>query len=171
MNNISYRTRNKVGWPDGPWMTEDDKRQFTDLATGLPCLIVRGPYGALCGYVGVNKNHPYFGQSYSDIHAEVHGGLTFAGKCRPGDEAETICHLVSEGEDDEVWWLGFDCSHAFDFMPKMGIIFGHDDKCVYRDMDYVTKEIENLAIQLKQAEAIDIDHEVVKPLELDAHQV
>lgn len=36
-------------------------------ATGLPCLIVRNRFGALCGYVGVAEGHPLFGLSYSEV--------------------------------------------------------------------------------------------------------
>lgn len=53
METIEYRTADKSQWGEGPWTAEPDKRQWRDEATGLPCLIVRGPHGAFCGYVGV----------------------------------------------------------------------------------------------------------------------
>lgn len=82
METLEYRTIDKTGWGDGPWQDEPDKRQWQDDATGLSCLIVRGPAGAWCGYVGVPETHPYFGADYSsDVDMDVHGGLTFAGKC------------------------------------------------------------------------------------------
>jgi hypothetical protein len=56
-----YRTIDKTLWPRGEWDDEPDKMQWQDEATGLPCLIVRGPVGALCGYVGVPEGHPCFG--------------------------------------------------------------------------------------------------------------
>ncbi len=43
MEKIEYRTVDKTGWGEGPWQSEPDKRQWQDEATGLPCLIVRGP--------------------------------------------------------------------------------------------------------------------------------
>ena len=55
----------KTGWGDGPWTDEPDKMQWIDEATGLDCLIVRGPMGALCGYVGVPPEHPWHGIPYS----------------------------------------------------------------------------------------------------------
>lgn len=96
METIEYRTVDKSDWADGPWKNEPDKRQWQDPETGLPCLIVRGPAGALCGYVGVPKGHPWHGMGYSgngewgsperekspEAVVDVHGGLTFAGGCR-----------------------------------------------------------------------------------------
>lgn len=57
---------------------------------------MRGPVGALCGYVGVVKGHSWHGMGYSgngewgsqerekspEAVVDVHGGLTFAGGCR-----------------------------------------------------------------------------------------
>ncbi len=56
--------------------------------------------GIACGYVGVPRGHPYFGKGCDDVDVQVHGGLTFAG--------------YWEDIDSEIWWLGFDCGHAFD---------------------------------------------------------
>lgn len=54
MERIEYRgVVDKSGWARGVWDSEPDKIQWQDAETGLPCLIVRGPVGALCGYVGV----------------------------------------------------------------------------------------------------------------------
>lgn len=145
---------------DGPWLTEPDKAQFVDPTTGLPCLIVRGPVGALCGYVGVPSSHPAFKKHYDDVpNIEVHGGLTFSGLCQPNTRGEEhgICHVVDEGEDDKVWWLGFDCSHYNDFAPKTRVALkrvgvereldGFTDE-VYRDWTYVHNEVIALALQL-----------------------
>lgn len=63
METIENHTYDKAGWGEGPWQSEPDKRQWQDEATGLPCLIVRGPVGALCGYVGVPLEHPAYGLS------------------------------------------------------------------------------------------------------------
>jgi hypothetical protein len=59
MQEISYRdVVDKTGWGDGPWQSEPDKKQWQDEATGLPCMILRGPSGSWCGYVGVHPYHP-----------------------------------------------------------------------------------------------------------------
>lgn len=107
----------KSTWDRGPWDNEPDKAQWEDEATGLPCLIVRGPVGALCGYVGVGRKHPKYGRDYSEVDAEVHGGLTFADGCQKADPEHGICHIVAPGEEDDVWWFGFDCAHAWDLAP------------------------------------------------------
>jgi len=146
METIEYRTMDKSGWGPGPWMNEPDKKQWNDHATGLPCLIVRNALGALCGYVGVSKSHPDFECDYNDVDVRVHGGLTFANHCRPGPEDASICHIVADGEDDNVWWLGFDCAHCDDEVP------GHTWMRwggLYRDFDYVSREVTRLALQLK----------------------
>jgi hypothetical protein len=88
MKRIAYCTVDKAEWVRGPWDDEPDKLQWQDEETSLPCLIVRGPAGALCGYVGVPKEHPLHGKDYDGAYdviytgeEGVHGGLTFAGPC------------------------------------------------------------------------------------------
>lgn len=137
METREYRTVDKSTWGEGPWRSEPDKAQWPDEATGLPCLLVRNRMGALCGYVGVPPGHPWHGVGYScnpstredeswgsdertspESAIEVHGGLTFSDKCHPmTNEAQGVCHVAEAGEPDDVWWFGFDCSHAWDFMP------------------------------------------------------
>lgn len=154
MRTIEYRTQDKTKWGDGPWQIEPDKVQYADPWTGLPCLVRRSEgSGALCGYVGVPRSHPLYGKRYMDGSAvadlDVHGGITFAAKCAPGDEPTAICHVVEPGEDDDVWWLGFDCAHAFDQMPKMAADGLHlVTRGEYRDLAYVKQEIHKLAAQL-----------------------
>jgi len=72
----------KSEWPRGVWDHEPDKVQWQDEDTGLPCLIVRNPVGALCGYVGVPEGRPCHGKEYDTVDVECHGGLTFAGPCQ-----------------------------------------------------------------------------------------
>lgn len=76
-----WSTIDKSGWGRGPWQDEPDKVHWVDEATDLDCLIVRGPHGALCGYVGVPEGHPDYQKGYDDVPVEVHGGLTFADGC------------------------------------------------------------------------------------------
>ena len=158
MKTIEYRTCDKTDWGEGPWLTEPDKVQWQDPATGLPCLIVRNTEvtGALCGYVGVPEGHPFFQKGYDDVPVEVHGGLTFAAFCRDTEFADRgICHMVEPGEPDHVWWLGFDCSHAGDRSPRIDRLLrslGSDrtwaDYETYKDLAYVKAEVTALAQQL-----------------------
>ncbi len=167
-----WRFINKGKWAKGPWQKEPDKVQWRDKHTGYPCLIVRSKMsGALCGYVGLTKRHRWFKKGYPDIDVDVHGGLTYADMCMEDDKEHGVCHIVQQGEDDKVWWLGFDCAHAFDLMPgfearskelherlgqpkygmpKTGPFASH-----YRDMEFVKREVTKLAGQLKEGEHAD----------------
>jgi len=162
VENKTWTTIDKTGWGDGPWQAEPDKEQWTDKATGLPCLIKRNDLGALCGYVGVPEGHPWFGKDYDDIQAaDVHGGLTYAGICQEGPEDKTICHIPAPGEPDQMWWLGFDCNHCMDIAPGMkahmtAIGLGQSlypfGEC-YRTISYVKAECARLAEQAAAAVA------------------
>ena len=96
----------KSGWGDGPWQSEPDKVQWIDKATGLHCLVVRGPAGALCGYVGVPPSHCLYGRRYASctlpvahqcadrgcdhsprMALSVHGDITFSEHCAKVDRA------------------------------------------------------------------------------------
>jgi hypothetical protein len=146
---------------EGPWQTEPHYEQFK--AFGLDCVIARNP--ALffwCGYVGVPKGHPLYGKEYDDIDGivEVHGGLTYSSAC-----SGHICHTPAPGDPDELYWLGFDCGHAFDtspgmtalnkemqdLMPERAELFKRMDRYSfgeYRDYTYVVGVTKSLAEQL-----------------------
>ncbi len=202
MKTIEYTTTDKTSWGEGDWIGEIDKKQWRDEETGYACLIVRNIHvtGALCGYVGVTKQHSLYGVNYQDSHEstriiwdkikegetgkrgvvplmcyklsekelpgldmifDVHGSLTFSGECHHSDDpSKGICHLDSS--NDNVWWLGFDCSHAGDVSPKMDAkireVMGRRERFLdeeYRNFSYVIKEVESLAWQLKEVERIN----------------
>lgn len=156
----------RVGWPSGPWDDEPDKIQWLDEATGFPCLIVRNRMGGLCGYVGVPRGHRFYKVGYDAVsigdemeynennYPPAHGGLTFSNKCLEGPENGTICHVVEEGEDDDAWWLGFDCSHYMDITPRMLMLdaeFGFQkEHGSYKDVAYVKQNVAELAAWLKE---------------------
>lgn len=133
--------------PHGPWDNEPDRVEWSH--GGFPCLIVRGPLGALCGYVAVPASHPWHGVDSDVIGAEVHGGITYSRACE-GD----ICHVPPPGEPDDVWWLGFDAAHCYDVIPgppvappgvyplNHGLANG-----TYRTIGYMRAECERLAEQ------------------------
>lgn len=194
MTTIEYRTVDKSQWGDGPWQSEPDKKQWTG-ESGLPCLIVRGPHGALNGYVGVPKGHPAYGEHYDSIDVRAHGGLTYAShdKEKPtraawrrwrtralarrgeatqypvGDAARLLSERakeiedydafvawvtasnISNGGDEDLYWLGFDCAHSGDMAPAYGRYrFARFEDDAYRDIAYVTAEVESLAEQLQR---------------------
>lgn len=156
METKEYRTVDKSEWPRGVWDAEPDKMQWPDPATGLPCLVVRGPSGALCGYVGVPAGHPLFGKDNDGDacdYIRVHGGLTFSGPCADaGDEARHICHVPGPGEPDHVWWLGFDCAHCDDLSPaRFDSRWARLSEETYKNIAYVRAEVARLAAQLKAA--------------------
>lgn len=117
---IFYGVQRKDDWGYGQWCHEPDKVSWVDEATGLDCLIVRSQVmGALCGYVGLPPGHDLYGRYYDEIHAiECHGGLTFSDRCQPTmSPAVGVCHIPQDGRPVDVWWLGFDCGHAWDLCP------------------------------------------------------
>lgn len=138
----------RTNWPSGAWDNEPDRKQWEDKETGLPCLIIRNDLGNLCGYVGVDKNHIFFHKEYYEINVEVHGGLTYSGECNG-----RICHEANEiKEENETWWLGFDCAHYGDFSPGLSKYRGFDllnEVIDYKDLTYVEGECEALAKQIK----------------------
>jgi hypothetical protein len=144
----------RTGWPAGPWDTEPDRLEWRmSEPPGYPCLIVRSEAtGVLCGYVGLPPGHPAHGQGLDEVDVSVHGGLTYADKC-----SGRICHVPAPGEPEDVWWLGFDTGHAFDYMPAVAAGLASAGAAPrlpgpggdhYRDVAYVRAEVEQLAAQL-----------------------
>lgn len=153
MKTQQWTTIDKSAWPRGEWDNEPDKVQWPDADTGLPCLAVRNSaFGHWCGYVGVPPGHPQHGKGYDYVDAEVHGGLTFANTCRPGDdEAHGICHVPEPGEPDDVYWLGFDCGHGWDTSPAYLARypqFPDPKEATYKTLAYVQAQCAALAKQL-----------------------
>lgn len=56
--------KDKSTWGEGPWTSEPDRLEF-ETACGLTGLVLRGPLGALCGYVGVPPGHPLYKVHYN----------------------------------------------------------------------------------------------------------
>ena len=171
----------KSDWPDGPWTDEPDKAEWTDEATGLPCLIVRGPMGALCGYVGVGKDHPLHGAGYSDnvnvpqeeferpignigsvvtlisaVNADQETGtmpLNCVIKAHWGLNYASECvGRICHAGGEKVWWFGFDCGHCDDVTPSSLKRYPSFHGQVYRDVAYVKAEVELVAGQLHNTE-------------------
>ena len=116
-----------------PWEDEPDHAEWVQEVSGYKCRIVRNEHtGTLCGYVGIPKEHRFWGASYEDdelrdIGDNVHGGITY-----------------SQQGDDGWWYFGFDTSHMDDFAPKMVetliAVRGGSDSRFYDCMKYKTWE-------------------------------
>ena len=138
----------KLFFPYRPWEDEPDHAEWTQEVSGYKCRIVRNEItGSLCGYVGIPRDHRFWGTEYNthdeldDISDNVHGGLTY-----------------SREESDGWWYFGFDTNHIDDFAPKlveMLIDRGRKDfaffKCMnYKTWDFVEGEIHWLGKRLWQ---------------------
>jgi len=134
-----------------PWRDEPNRVAWRDPSTGLQCLVLRGPMGALNGYVRVPRDHVMHGLHARRRKVErlrVHGGITFAG-CLGG-------RRMKRGH-----WFGFDCAHWRDLVPRMrdaleqfgeqlGSPMAFERDQVYRTVEYVRGECTDLAAQLAQ---------------------
>lgn len=147
---------------EDPWNLEEQRYDFH--YKGMPCLVMRNHSGALCGYVGVTKEHPLYGV-HPDHHIFVHGRVTFS---EFGDGTAHVdkwfYHAPYDLEGNLVWWIGFHCAHAGDYCPgtaetlrKMGATKEmYEPKQVgqfmevYRDFDYVLNEVRKLGDQLEK---------------------
>jgi len=145
MSISQYQKINKSSWPEGPWMQEPDEVKWIDEDTGYECEIYRNALnGFLAGYVVVTKSHPLFKVDYSPSNElsrklqeiDVHTGITSLGS--------------SKKHGDDKWLLGFNCCQDGDLSPNLRSFVPSDN---YKDIEYVTSEVESLAKQLKDLEA------------------
>ena len=123
-------------WLHGEWTNEPLMHLWKSF--GLPCLIMRTPFGHLCGYVGVKSDHPYFNMKEVDsyeLNLHVHGGITFGAKM--------------EMFGPEFYWLGFDCAHLRDYSPY-GKLPGGGRIQDYKNFETVKFEVQRLADQISQ---------------------
>lgn len=160
-------------WGPGPWDGEPDKASWTDEATGLPCLAVRGNphFGIWCGYVAVEPGHPLHGKSADETELYAHGDVNFSSSCMDDAPVErSVCHVPEPGKSGDVWWFGFDCGHAFDVQPAMLAWMRNADlpsrlltedgdpawpggpRSSYKTLGYVKAECAELAKQLAEAD-------------------
>lgn len=117
---------------DKPWEHEPNHLLFESC--GYVCEIRRHPnFGTLCGYVYIPLEHPIAQAKIPEDELNVHGGITYW------------------DERDGVFVVGFDCAHAGDKIPKH-VEYAHIESDTYRDIAFVTNELENLAQQLKEKE-------------------
>gem|GEM_PF-1850641 len=127
-----------------PWLKEPNR--YIEDYKGLKILIRRHPVMLhLCGFVGVPKEHKFYGVSYEAIRGiDVHGGLSFSGEI--------------EGEGN-YWWFGFNCAHEEDYCPCQPIQFAGQ---VYRDFNYVLNETRKLAEQIIEEKFEVLDEKTLR---------
>lgn len=133
----------------GPWVNEPDAQEC--VVEDMICALQRNPSGAWCGYVAVDRVSRLFGVPYdafSEQGIDVHGGLTFSG------HRNAITIAGKTWAPNELWWFGFDCAHAGDFVPAFAELVGHIPNGfgaydVYRDINYAAQESFKLARQLR----------------------
>ena len=105
----------------------------------------------------MHAGHPFHGVDYQKLEEaieNVHQGLTFSGEfSSEGRRAQAMAETFG------VWWLGFDCSHAFDTMPAMDAMLrrlGSPPSSYlgsrYWTVEAVREEVEDLARTLKAAD-------------------
>lgn len=108
----------------GEWEAEPDRVAFE--ASGFKCVILRHPsFGHLCGYIAA----PKFAE---DGGPYVHGEWTYSEDHLPNMKC------------DGLWWNGFDCAHAGDFLPKSA----NRSIGIYRNIVFVRTELERVAAEL-----------------------
>ena len=169
MKTIEYRFLDKSEWGDGPWQSEPDKIQWPDERTGLPCLILRHPkHGGLCGYVGVAEGHPYFGMDAETINSRVMSAqvIDYADLCSDDGDQHGICHVVEDGENDRVWWMGFSCAFSWGSLLPLytapALINAGapapPKSYHYRSVPYVRQQVTLLAAEVHRAHSHHQDH-------------
>lgn len=135
---------------DKPWEHEPDHVMFMSEA-GYICEIKRHPtLKHLNGYIYIPAGHPDYGKTYHDLHGygdggmyedapDVHGGWTYS-------------HDGGDDDGGKFTIFGFDCGHAGDLSPGLyeRMPKGWSDTETYRDIAYVTEQLEAAARQFKE---------------------
>ncbi len=136
------KEKKKEYFGEGEWVEEPDELKFNHM--GIDCSLRRiiafelsghAFGGHLCGYCKVPKNHPWVGASF-DLDVDVHGGITFG--------------RTDENED---YWLGFDCAHSGDLVPSLNRLFDRSFSKgdTYKTVPFCIEECKKLADQINKA--------------------
>lgn len=118
---------------------KEENRLWEGFYKGYRYRIHHNGLGYRCGYVQIPERHPWYGKSASSLDdlpvLMIHGGITFSEK----------------DDEDNTWWIGFDCAHAGDAQdPDLpsearlsSMSFGE-----IRTLDYVENECKRMIDQL-----------------------
>ena len=153
--NVKHRT---YGRDCGP---EPDLALWRDSDTGLVCMIKRGHYGHLCGYVGVPNGHKLFGLSdeFEPIlqGLRVHGAVTYSGQITTFGAFPAMLGFVDNElsfKNTDVWFIGFDAAHSTDLVPMSfglpGLLGSSSGDGTYKDFGFMREQCTQLAKQIFQ---------------------
>jgi hypothetical protein len=138
-------------WGNGEWVEEPDSAVFNYKNYQCKCVRIMalegiGEYfgGHWCGYICIPKDHAWYGKERDGIDCNIHGGITY-----------------SEEEEDG-FWIGFDCAHAYDMSPSINMIMQKrnipGEKVIisflnptYKNLNYVIQECKKLVDQAIEA--------------------
>lgn len=144
-------------WGEGEWLSEVGVSiPVLYEYKGYECYMIRSSVtGSWCGYVSVSMDtKERLGDDFLKS-LDVHGGVTWYEPRLPTQTKEL----------ENQFWIGFDCSHYGDLMPRMEKvnqiiresmpefkaieekykdIVGHWHKPTYKNMAFVRKEIESM---------------------------
>lgn len=127
---------------------------------GYTCVVLFQWLGFRCGYVGLPKGHKFYEVDYMEMDIDCHYGLTYSEKYLYGQE------------DENTWWVGFDCGHSGDGYDFEAIrkyysdnesvmrITEENEKSYYykqygaRTLDYAINECKKIVDQLDNPELL-----------------
>ena len=100
--------------------------------------------GCKCGYIIIDKRHPWYGKHYTDLNLDIHGGITY-----------------SKPENNN-WRLGFDCGHCFD-LPDPGYEQAYhkllkEAGATNKSIEYVEEQCKSLCEQAWAYEKVIFDY-------------
>lgn len=126
------------------WDTEPDSTEVK--FEGYHLVIARNQdFGNLNGYVGLNRNHPYYRREMSHKTIDkliVHGGVTFTGKFEGYPFRRSY------------WYVGFDTLHFYDYAPKLHELLLNVQKEFVQDGDEFSPLLNSSASFLKSSPLI-----------------
>ena len=160
----------------GPWSDEPDKLSWIDPKTGKDCILLRQYGGHWAGFVAVGIGHPLWGFNADAIPSSaglfVHGPIDYAAPCDERGEPETsVCHIRPERsrtpsrsiperskashaiDRTTNWWFGFSADQRGDYVPNHNRPLEREEGQVYRDIDYMFREVTELATKLDALES------------------
>lgn len=133
----------------GAWTNEPDKIIGIDEFSKLPYMVIRANYfGFLYGYVGVDSTHPFYGKKVSEIECYVTAhdltttlSASYSTLLLPKEE---FLEKIELDDENELWWIGFDCGHFGETCP-----FENPNHGKYSDVEDVEEECLMLSRFLK----------------------